>query len=105
MSDVDIIFGVELDFDFDPDPKGVDDRPAAEPIFMLETSTLSGDFKGRSSFDWSWVPASGGGGGESESALRQNETVYGVISVMQSSNRRLFDTSEDEGAIDLLDVL
>jgi hypothetical protein len=47
MSDVDMIFGIDVDFGaFDPDPEDVEDRPAADPTLMLETSTLSEALRG-----------------------------------------------------------
>ena len=55
ISDVEMIFGVDVDFaDFDTDPEDDKDRPAAEPTLILATSTLSNVLGGKvSSFELS----------------------------------------------------
>ena len=106
MSEVEIILGTDLDCRED---EAEEKMLAAEAILIAARSTVSFEgakpvveFKVAGAVVESLVPPScpcpcaDSATGCSERAFKQNDTVNGVISVIQSSNRRLLEGSEEE---------
>jgi hypothetical protein len=124
MSDVEMIRGVGVDAGFgggrDVDDEELENELAIDPTFIVDRSIVSFDILDPAAFS-SAIVAGGGidgvlfgscGGGccsgtdASDSALRQKDTVNGVISVMHSSKRKLLlsvDWFVDRRLVDLKD--